>query len=79
VDAENYHLLRLEGEPVKSPSWWIRDAYITMRFAEVDGRWMRTFTYAVANVRFRGIYVVESRNLESPSPSAAVSGGSRER
>jgi hypothetical protein len=79
VDAETYHILRLEGEPVKSPSWWIRDVHITMRFAEVDGRWMRTLTYAVANVRFRGRYVVESRNLESSSPSPAASGGSRER
>jgi hypothetical protein len=78
VDAKTYHLVRLEGEPVKSPSWWIRDLHITMRFADVDGTWMRTLTYAVANVRFRGRYVMESRNLESPSTSAAVSGRSRE-
>jgi hypothetical protein len=78
VDAETYHLVRLEGEPVKSPSWWIRDLHITMLFADVDGTWMRTLTHAVANVRFRGKYVVESRNLASPSASAAVSGGPRE-
>jgi hypothetical protein len=77
VDAETYHVLRLEGEPVKSPSWLIRDLHITMRFADVDGTWMRTLTHAVANVRFRGRYVMESRNLEPPSASAAVS-GSRE-
>jgi hypothetical protein len=78
VDAETYHLLRLEGEPVKSPSWWIRDLHITMRFGDVDGTWMRTLTHAVANVRFKGRYIVESRNLESLSASGAVSGGSRE-
>jgi hypothetical protein len=77
VDAETYHLLRVEGEPVKSPSWWIRDLYITLRFADVDGTWMRTLMHAVANVRFKGRYVVESRNLESPSASAAVSRGAR--
>jgi hypothetical protein len=71
VDAETYHLLRVEGEPVKSPSWWIRDLHITMSFAEVDGAWIRILTHAVANVRFKGRYVVESRNLEYHSASAA--------
>ena len=78
VDAETYRLLRLEGTPVKSPSWWIRDLQITMRFADVDGTWMRTLMQAVANVRFKGRYVVESRNLESRSESAAASAGTRE-
>jgi hypothetical protein len=78
VDAETFLLLRLEGEPAKSPSWWIRDVHVTMRFAEVDGTWMRTLTHAVATVRFKGRYVMESRNLEHPSAAAAVSAESRE-
>jgi hypothetical protein len=64
VDAENYNVRRLEGSPVKSPSWWIHDIYILMNFAEVDGMWLRTFTHAVANVRFKGKYVMESRDLD---------------
>jgi hypothetical protein len=79
VDAETYHLLRIEGDPVKSPSWWIRDLHIVMTFADVDGMWMRTLTHAVANVRFRGKYVMVSRNLE-PNPTHAgfqASGRSR--
>jgi len=35
-----------------------------MSFAEVDGMWLRTFTHAVADVRFKGKYVMESRDLE---------------
>jgi hypothetical protein len=64
VDAASYNILRIEGSPVKAPSWWIRDLYILMSFAEVDGMWLRTFTHAVANVRFKGRYVMESRDLE---------------
>jgi hypothetical protein len=64
VDAENYNVRRLEGSPLKSPSWWIHDIYILMNFAEVDGMWLRTFTHAVANVRFKGKYVMESRDLD---------------
>jgi hypothetical protein len=78
VDAESYRVLRVEGEPVKSPSWWIRDLHITMSFADVDGMCMRTLTHAVANVRFKGRYVVESRNLEYHPASAAASRESRE-
>jgi hypothetical protein len=63
VDAASYNILRVEGSPVKTPSWWIRDLYILMNFAEVDGMWLRTFTHAVANVRFKGRYVMESRDL----------------
>lgn len=64
VDAENYNIRRLEGTPVKNPSWWVHDIHILMNFADVDGMWLRTFTHAVANVRFKGKYVMESRDLE---------------
>jgi len=64
VDAENYNIRRLEGSPVKNPSWWIHDIQILMSFADVDGMWLRTFTHAVANVRFKGKYIMESRDLE---------------
>lgn len=64
VDAETYNIRRVEGTPAKNPSWWLHDLHIFMSFAEVDGMWMRTFTHAVANVRFKGKYVMESRDLE---------------
>lgn len=64
VDAENYNIHRIAGSPVKSPSWWIHDLQILISFTEVDGMWLRTFTHAVANVRFKGKYVMESRDLE---------------
>jgi hypothetical protein len=63
VDAETYNIRRIEGSPVKSPSWWIHDLNILMSFAEVDGMWLRTSTHAVANIRFKGKYVMESRDL----------------
>ncbi len=64
VDSETYNIRRIEGNPAKNPSWWIRDLYILMSFADVDGMWLRTFTYAVANVRFKGKYEMVSRDLE---------------
>jgi Outer membrane lipoprotein-sorting protein len=76
VDAETYNIHRIEGSPVKNPSWWIHDLYILMSFTEVDGMWMRTFTHAVANIRFKGKYVMESRDLEY-RPAAQTASRSR--
>jgi hypothetical protein len=64
VDAQNYNIHRIEGKTVKSPSWWIRDLYVLMTFGNVDGMWLHTFTHAVADVRFKGKYVMESRDVE---------------
>lgn len=64
VDAADYRIHRIEGNAVKSPSWWIRDLYILMSFTSVDGMWLHTSTHAVADVRFKGKYVVETRDLE---------------
>jgi hypothetical protein len=64
VDAKSFNIHRIEGSPVKNPSWWIHDLHILMSFGDVDGMWLRTFTHAVANVRFKGKYVMESRDLE---------------
>lgn len=73
VDAANYNIVRIEGSPAKTPSWWIHDLYILMDFTEVDGMWLRTFTHAVANVRFKGKYVMESRDLQyTPAQQSAA-------
>lgn len=64
VDAETYNIRRLAGSPAKNPSWWLHDLNILMGFAEVDGMWLRTSLQAVANVRFKGKYVMESHDLE---------------
>jgi hypothetical protein len=68
VDAQTYKVRRVEGKPVKSPSWWLRDSSILMTFADVNGMWLRTATYAVANLRFKGRYVMVSRDLEYHAP-----------
>lgn len=64
IDAGNFNIRRVEGNPSKSPSWWIRDLHVLMSFSEVDGMWLRTFTQAVANVRFKGKYEMVARDLE---------------
>jgi outer membrane lipoprotein-sorting protein len=54
VDASTYLLHRVEGEPAKSPSWWLRDVHIVLLYGSVGGMWMQTSSEATANVRILG-------------------------
>jgi len=72
VDSKTFQIRRVEGVPVKSPSWWVRDLYILMSFAEVDGMWLRTLTQATANIRFKGKYEMVVRDLEYHSAPGEV-------
>jgi hypothetical protein len=42
LDAVTYQVARFEGEPAKSPSWWLKDVKIVTNFSEVDGMWLQT-------------------------------------
>ena len=74
VDAQSYKVRRVEGKPMKSPSWWLRDTSILMIFADVNGMWLRTATYAVSSLRFKGQYTMVSRDIEyhAPKPTRAA-------
>lgn len=63
VDRDSYRILRIEGEPTKSPSFWVRDIHLILEFGEVAGMWMQTGVHASARMRFGGEYNVTSQNL----------------
>src|SRR5579864_5774296 len=63
VDKDSYHILRMEGEPAKSPSFWVKDVHVILNFNEVAGMWMQTETHAVARLRFGGEYKLTSHDL----------------
>jgi len=62
VDADSYRILRLDGEPQKSPSFWVKDVHLTLDFGDVSGMWLQTHTQAMAHVRFAGDYKMYSRD-----------------
>lgn len=63
VDAENYHVHRVMGEPAKNPSWWIKRLEITLMFGNVQGMWLQTVSHADADVRMFGHNVLNARDL----------------
>jgi hypothetical protein len=54
VDANTYLVRRTEGEPVKSPSWWVRDAHIVLVYGDVSGMWLPRSSEYTAKIRLLG-------------------------
>lgn len=64
VDANTYLLRRVEGEPAKSPSWWVREMRLVLLYGNVGGMWLQTASEATANVRIAGQYRLVSRDVK---------------
>ena len=64
VDRDSYHILRVEGEPAKSPSFWVKDVHLVLEFGEVSGMWLQTETHAMAHLRFGGEYRITSHDMD---------------
>jgi hypothetical protein len=55
VDANTYLIRRTEGEPQKSPSWWLRDLHLVLVYGQVGGMWLPTSYEFTAKVRLLGV------------------------
>ncbi len=64
VDASTYLLRCTEGEPAKTPSWWVRDIHIALLYGDAGGMWLQTSSEATANIRIFGRHTIISRDLE---------------
>ena len=64
VDADTYLPKRIEGEPVKTPSWWLRSLRIELSYGEVGGMWLQTALEATAAVRILGPHTMVSRDVK---------------
>ena len=64
VDAETYRVHRVEGEPAKPSSWWVRDVRITLLYSDVEGMWLQTGMEATAKVRILGLHRMVATDLK---------------
>jgi len=63
VDAETFRIRQIQGEPTKSPSFWIKKVSVTISFGEVEGMWLQTAVRAAADVRMFGRNTLTERDL----------------
>ena len=54
MDSSTYLFRRIEGEPAKNPSWWLKDVRIVLLYGYAGGMWLQTASEATANVRMLG-------------------------
>jgi hypothetical protein len=76
VDANTYLPQRIEGEPSKSPSWWLKDVRILLQYGYAGPMWLQTSSEAVANVRLLGRSTMTWHDvgykIDQLSPGASV-------
>jgi hypothetical protein len=54
VDAHDFAVVRMEGEPAKSPSFWIRDTEIDCTWEKVGNFWFIAHNRSVSHIRMGG-------------------------
>jgi hypothetical protein len=64
VDADTYLPHRIEGEPEKTPSWWLRSLRIELIYGDVGGMWLQTALEATATVRILGPHTMVSHDVK---------------
>ena len=74
VDADTYLIRRTEGEPQKSPSWWLRESHLVFVYAEVAGMWLPTSSEFTAKVRLLGWSTILAHDLSYSYSQLAVAG-----
>jgi hypothetical protein len=75
IDVQDYAIVRIEGHPVKRPSFWVAREDFLRQYQKVDGFWLPQKDETLVHVRFYGTklltvdhwnYVV-NHAIESPS------------
>ncbi len=54
VDAEDFAIARVEGQPAKNPSFWIRSVQIVQRYERTGRFWLPASNQSVAQARIFG-------------------------
>jgi hypothetical protein len=54
VDAKDFAVVRIEGEPNRNPSMWITKTDFAHQYAKVDGFWLPSQNDTETSVRFGG-------------------------
>lgn len=54
VDAQDFAVVRIEGEPGKNPSMWIKKTGIAHKYVKVDGFWLPAENHTESFIRLGG-------------------------
>ncbi len=78
VDAKDFAVVRIEGEPAKNPSMWIKKTAVDHRYVKVNDFWLPAENHTESAVRLGGqaILSIEYKDYEitkiAPPPGVSV-------
>src|SRR5260370_31318303 len=52
VDEREFAIVRIEGEPAKSPSWWIKQSHFRQSYQKLGNFWLPASNSTASQVRF---------------------------
>jgi hypothetical protein len=76
IDARDFAVVRIEGEPGKNPSMWIKKTQIAHRYQKVDGFWLPAENHTESFIRLGGkaTLSIEYREYKIIKVAAPVAG-----
>ena len=72
VDAEDYALARVEGEPAKNPSFWTRSVHFVQQYRKSGDFWFPVLTSSVTEARLFGSTKVDIHYFDYTPLSATA-------
>ncbi len=72
VDERLFLIRQIDGDLVKTPSWWVKKVHMRLVFDDVGGTWLQTSTKAEADVRVFGNQTLTSGIVEYRSPGVVA-------
>jgi outer membrane lipoprotein-sorting protein len=54
VDAKDFAVVRIEGEPARNPSWWIKKTEVKHRYIKVSDFWLPAENHTESVIRLGG-------------------------
>jgi hypothetical protein len=69
VDQTSFLVRHIEGELVKTPSWWLKQVLLKVTFNEMQGAWLQTDVEASADARLVGRQSLNSHAVACQRPN----------
>jgi hypothetical protein len=54
VDANDYSIVRIEGQPARNPSFWVRNVHFVHTYEKVGPFWFASATHTKSEIRIFG-------------------------
>jgi hypothetical protein len=73
VDANDYSIVRIEGQPARNPSFWVHNVHFVHTYQKVGKFWFASSTDTTSQIRIFGDSELTIQNADYKLNSAAKS------